>query len=117
MSQGPRSLGLRSQIEQLDLLLGDLEEDLAETTPAEPEAPRPDDPASAKAPRRKPARRPLPEALPLDVVEHPAPCACPPDSPAQMPDDRTDQGGNYWMLFTPGIWKYLHAVLHSVVDV
>jgi len=35
-----------------------------------------------------------------------------PDSPAQMPDDRTDQGGNYWTLFTPGIWKDLHAVLH-----
>lgn len=23
-----------------------------------------------------------------------------------------DQGGNYWTLFTPGIWKVLHAVLH-----
>jgi hypothetical protein len=34
-----------------------------------------------------------------------------PDSPAQTPDDRTDQGGNYWTLFTPGIWKDLHAVL------
>ena len=29
-----------------------------------------------------------------------------------MPDDRTTQGGNYWTLFTPGIWKLLHAVLH-----
>jgi hypothetical protein len=28
-----------------------------------------------------------------------------------MPDDRTDQGENYWTLFTPGIWKLLHAVL------
>ena len=28
------------------------------------------------------------------------------------PEDRTDQGGNYWTLFTPGIWKGLHAVLH-----
>jgi hypothetical protein len=36
-----------------------------------------------------------------------------PDSPAQTPDDRTDQGGNYWTLFTPGIWKDLHAVLHT----
>jgi hypothetical protein len=36
-----------------------------------------------------------------------------PDSPAQTPDDRTDQGGNYWTLFTPGIWKDLHAVLHA----
>jgi hypothetical protein len=34
-----------------------------------------------------------------------------PDSPAKMPDDRTTQGGNYWTLFTPGIWKLLHAVL------
>jgi hypothetical protein len=34
-----------------------------------------------------------------------------PDSPAKTPDDRTDQGGNYWTLFTPGIWKVLHAVL------
>jgi hypothetical protein len=36
-----------------------------------------------------------------------------PDSPAKMPDDRTTQGGNYWTLFTPGIWKVLHAVLHK----
>ena len=28
-----------------------------------------------------------------------------------MLDDRTTQGGNYWTLFTPGIWKLLHAVL------
>ena len=32
-----------------------------------------------------------------------------------MPDDRTTQGGNYWTLFTPGIWKLLHAVLHPSV--
>ena len=24
-----------------------------------------------------------------------------------------NQGGNYWTLFTPGIWKVLHAVFHS----
>ena len=23
-----------------------------------------------------------------------------------------NQGGNYWTLFTPGIWKVLHAVFH-----
>src|SRR4051812_29921850 len=34
-----------------------------------------------------------------------------PDSPAKTPDDCTDQGGNYWTLFIPGIWKVLHAVL------
>jgi hypothetical protein len=36
-----------------------------------------------------------------------------PDSPAKPPDDRMDQGGNYWALFTPGIWKVLHAVLQA----
>ena len=36
-----------------------------------------------------------------------------PDSPAEKPDHRTDQGGNFWTLFTPGIWKVLHAVLQS----
>jgi hypothetical protein len=34
-----------------------------------------------------------------------------PDSPAQRPDDRITPGGNFWTLFNPGIWKYLHAVL------
>src|SRR5208282_6197152 len=33
-----------------------------------------------------------------------------PDSPAKPPDDCTYQGGNYSTLFTPGIWKVLHAV-------
>jgi hypothetical protein len=37
-----------------------------------------------------------------------------PDSPAKPPDDRMDQGGNYWALFTPGIWKVLHAVLQFI---
>jgi len=34
-----------------------------------------------------------------------------PDSPAQTLDDRMILGGNFWTLFTPGIWKLLHAVL------
>ena len=25
------------------------------------------------------------------------------------------RGGNYWTLFTPGIWKLLHAVLHTLL--
>jgi hypothetical protein len=35
-----------------------------------------------------------------------------PESPAQRPDDRMILGGNFWTLFTPRIWKVLHAVLH-----
>ena len=39
-----------------------------------------------------------------------------PDSPAEKPDHRMSQGGNFWPLFTPGIWKVLHAVLHHLAD-
>ena len=72
---GASSEKLRGGIEQLELLLGDLEEQIAETAPAEP---LPQLAAgSPGATRRKPARKPLPDHLPRDVVEHPAPCACP----------------------------------------
>jgi hypothetical protein len=37
-----------------------------------------------------------------------------PDAPAKKPDDRMNQGGNYWTLFTPGIWKVLHAVFQRL---
>ena len=62
---------LRGALEQLELILGDLEEQVAETA-----SPETDEPA-APTQRRKPARKPLPESLPHDVVEHAAPCACP----------------------------------------
>ena len=78
---GASSEKLRGAIEQLELLLGDLEEQIAETAPAEPEPPAPSSQADtapqAETTRRKPARRPLPPHLPRDVVEHAAPCACP----------------------------------------
>jgi len=35
-----------------------------------------------------------------------------PDSPAQTLDDRIILGGNFWTLFTQGIWELLPAVLH-----
>ncbi|MER2540209.1 MAG: WYL domain-containing protein [Azonexus sp.] len=34
-----------------------------------------------------------------------------PDSPAKTPVGYTTQGGNFWTLITPEIWKVLHAVL------
>jgi transposase len=77
---GASSEKLRIAIDQLQLTLGDIEEQIAELTPPAPEQP----PASAPSPsspvtttRRKPVRRPLPENLPRDVIQHPAPCACP----------------------------------------
>lgn len=72
---GASSEKLKGALEQTELLLGDLEEQIAETAPVEPEQPAPSPPA--EAPRRKPARKPLPPALPRQVVEHAPPCACP----------------------------------------
>jgi len=71
---GASSEKLRREIEQLELLLGDAEEQVAEATPPEPDAPVA---AASETERRKPARKPLPATLPRDVVEHAAPCACP----------------------------------------
>ena len=71
---GASSEKLRTAIEQLELILGDLEEQI-ETAPGEPQQPSAPEPADIA--RRKPARRPLPENLPRKTVEHPAPCACP----------------------------------------
>ena len=74
---GASSERLRGEIEQLELLLGDLEEQLAETAPQKPEPEEaPAEPQAARQ-RRKPTRKPLPAHLPRDTVEHPAPCACP----------------------------------------
>jgi transposase len=77
---GASSEKLRTAIDQLQLTLGDIEEQIAELTPPAPVQP----PASASAPtspgettQRKPVRRPLPEHLPREVIEHSAPCACP----------------------------------------
>jgi transposase len=72
---GASSEKLRGAIAQLELTLADLEEKIAETAQAETAGPIvPPEPDMA---RRKPARKPLPEMLPRDVVEHAAPCACP----------------------------------------
>ncbi len=39
-----------------------------------------------------------------------------PDSPAKTPEGYTTQGGNFWTLITPEIWKVLHAVLQRYLD-
>ena len=63
------------QIEQLELLLGDIEESDAERR-ARTEAS--DGEASSTLPSKKPpVRTPLPDHLPLETVLHEAPCICP----------------------------------------
>jgi transposase len=75
MAFGRSSEKLRTQVEQLELTLTDIDELLGETAPDA-------DAAAATSPvppgpPEKSARRPLPAALPRDVVAHAAPCACP----------------------------------------
>jgi transposase len=76
---GASSEKLNAAIDQLQLTLGDIEMQIAELQPPQSEQPSPEspEPPGSNTTRRKPARRPLPAHLPRQVVEHPAPCACP----------------------------------------
>jgi transposase len=66
---GRSSEKLSARVEQLDLLLTEIDEQLAEIAPTdEPVGDDIEDHA------RKPVRGPLPPTLPRDVVTHPAPC-------------------------------------------
>ncbi len=72
---GRSSEKLDREIEQLELLLGDIEESDAEQQ-ARTEAS--DGEASSALPSKKPSvRKPLPDHLPLETVMHEAPCVCP----------------------------------------
>ena len=72
---GRSSEKLDREIEQLELLLGDIEEGDAERQ-ARTEAS--DGEASSVLPSKKPSvRTPLPDHLPLETVMHEAPCVCP----------------------------------------
>ena len=73
---GRSSEKLEGEIEQLELLIGELETDQAEAeSRAEVDPVRPD-PAKPR-PRRAAVRRPLPAHLPREIVTHALPCACP----------------------------------------
>ena len=70
MTFGRSSEKLDRQIEQLELMLGDLEETLGQSEQRVPDHP------AAEA-RDKPVRRPLPDHLPREEVVHAAACSCP----------------------------------------
>src|SRR5580704_871379 len=73
---GRSSEKLDREIEQLELLLGDIEESDAERQ-ARTEAS--DGEASSTLPSKKPSvRKSLPNHLPLETVMHEAPCVCRP---------------------------------------
>jgi len=67
---GQSSEKLDRDIEQLELMIGDLEEAEAERRVRTPSP-------SAEAARKVPVRRPLPEHLPREVVRHEPDAACP----------------------------------------
>ena len=74
---GRSSEKLDSEIEQMELLLGELEEGQAASTAAMPPF-KPSSPASlSPMERTQPIRRALPEHLARERVEHEAACACP----------------------------------------
>ena len=71
---GRSSEKIEGEIEQLELLIGDLEEGGAESNERRHAPPAP---SSARRERSSPVRRPLPGHLLRDRVEHEAACACP----------------------------------------
>jgi transposase len=85
---GRSSEKLDHEIEQMELLIGDLEEGQAESI-ERTEAAKP-----LAAPRKEklqPVRKPLPDHLPRERVEHPAACACPSCGSAHLTCIGTDE--------------------------
>jgi transposase len=74
---GRSSEKLDSEIEQMELLLGELEEAQAEHHTATPSASASITAPSSQREKLQPVRRALPEHLPRERVEHEAACACP----------------------------------------
>lgn len=86
---GRSSEKLDSEIEQMELLLGDLEEDQAEGLTKREASTQPV--SSAQPPKQKPVRKPLPEHLPRERVEHEAACVCPACGSTRMTRIGTDE--------------------------
>jgi transposase len=76
---GRSSEKLDRDIEQLELLIGELEEDVAaQDARANDDAAKADPSSPAKPrPRKQPVRKPLPEHLPRETVTHEPACTCP----------------------------------------
>src|SRR5664279_2576402 len=76
---GRSSEKLDHDIEQLELLIGELEEDVAaQDARANDDAAKTSSTAPAKPrPRKQPGRKPLPEHLPREIVTHEPACTCP----------------------------------------
>jgi transposase len=76
---GRSSEKLDHEIEQLELLIGELEEDVAAQDARANDAATKTDPSSPvkPSPRKPPVRKPLPDHLPRETVTHEPACTCP----------------------------------------
>ena len=74
---GRSSEKLDRDIEQLELLIGELEEEAAENGSRSDAADPTRQPQARTRERKQPVRRPLPAHLPRETVTHEPPCACP----------------------------------------
>ena len=73
---GRSSEKLDRDIDQLELLIGELEEEQAEGD-ARAAATDPNEPQARTRERKQPVRKPLPAHLPRETVTHEPPCVCP----------------------------------------
>jgi transposase/cell division protein FtsB len=87
---GRSSEKLDSAIEQMEMLLGDLEEGQGEKAAPEPNK-MPSSPSTPTRQRTQPVRKPLPEHLPRERVEHEAACTCPACGSTRMTKIGTDE--------------------------
>lgn len=74
---GRSSEKLDGEIEQMEFLLDDLEEGQAELTAQSHAVAAPTVSAAARREKTQPVRKPLPDHLPRERVEHEAACVCP----------------------------------------
>jgi hypothetical protein len=76
---GRSSEKLDHDIDQLELLIGELEEDVAAQDARANDAAAKTDPSfpAKPRPRKQPGRKPLPEHLPRETVTHEPACTCP----------------------------------------
>src|SRR5499427_2399800 len=92
---GRSSEKLDRQIEQLELALGELEESKAQSAAGQEAAmAHQQDETTPVVPRPQkgvPVRKPLPEHLPRERVEHPTACVCPSCGGTRLPCIGTDE--------------------------
>jgi transposase len=105
---GRSSEKLDREIEQMELLLGELEEGQAESAERQQRtAPPPCLPAAPRE-RSKPVRKPLPEHLPRERIEHDAACVCPACGGKRLSRIGTDE--REVLEYVP---SYFKVIVHS----